>query len=212
METIPKTRNMIFQSPNCAAKNPASGAPIIEPIAFTNCEKLRKLEALSPAGVDINMGCPVKKALSHNWGVALMGNIGYASEVVSITRRHSGIPLSVKMRSGLSQNLSYLLEFMQAMESSGADWMTLHPRLQSQGRHHRAAWETIARARESVRIPVVGNGDVQTADLAKTIELTKRVGLKHIALKDVHLAMNSTPEQIQAAAAKVTVTLSLTGK
>ncbi len=127
-------------------------------------ESLRKLEALSPAGVDINMGCPVKKALSHNWGVALMGNIGYASEVVSITRRHSGIPLSVKMRSGLSQNLSYLLEFMQAMESSGADWMTLHPRLQSQGRHHRAAWETIARARESVRIPVVGNGDVQTAE------------------------------------------------
>ncbi len=126
-------------------------------------ESLRKLETLSPAGVDINMGCPVKKALSHNWGVALMGDIGTASEVVSITRRHSSIPLSVKMRSGLSQDLSYLLDFMQAMQSSGADWMTLHPRLQSQGRHHRASWETIARARDSVRIPLVGNGDVQTA-------------------------------------------------
>ena len=110
------------------------------------------------------MGCPVKKAISHNWGVALMGDIGYASEVVSITRRHAGVPISVKMRSGLSENLPYLLEFMQAMESSGADWMTLHPRLQSQGRRHRAAWETIARARESVRVPVVGNGDVQTAE------------------------------------------------
>jgi nifR3 family TIM-barrel protein len=127
-------------------------------------ESMKKLEALSPAGVDINMGCPVKKALSHNWGVALMGDIGYASEVVSITRRHAGVPLSVKMRSGLSENLPYLVEFIQAMESSGADWVTLHPRLQSQGRRGRASWETIARARESVKIPLVGNGDVQTAE------------------------------------------------
>jgi tRNA-dihydrouridine synthase B len=127
-------------------------------------ESLEKLEAISPAGVDINMGCPVKKALSHNWGVALMGDIGYASEVVAIARRHVPFPLSVKMRSGLSENLPYLLEFIRAMEGAGADWVTLHPRLQSQGRRGRASWETIARAREEVAIPLVGNGDIQTAE------------------------------------------------
>src|SRR6185436_11566160 len=51
-------------------------------------ESVRKLEAITPAGIDINMGCPVKQALSHNWGVALMGDIGYASGVVSMARRH----------------------------------------------------------------------------------------------------------------------------
>jgi len=127
-------------------------------------ESVSRLEAIAPAGIDINMGCPVKKALSHNWGVALMGDIGYASEVVSIARRHVAQPLSVKMRSGLREDPVYLLEFLQAMEASGADWVTLHPRLQSQLRRGRACWETIAKARGALRIPVVGNGDVQTAE------------------------------------------------
>ncbi len=127
-------------------------------------ESMRKLEPLSPAGVDINMGCPVKKALAHNWGVALMGDIGYASGVVAIARRHVSVPLSVKMRSGLSENLPYLIDFIQAMEASGADWLTLHPRTQAQNRRGRASWETIARAREAVAIPLAGNGDVQTAE------------------------------------------------
>ena len=127
-------------------------------------ESARKLQLLRPAGIDINMGCPVKKALSHNWGVALMGDIGYASEVVAIARREIAEPLSVKMRSGLSENLPYLIDFLQAMAGAGADWVTLHPRLQSQGRRGHASWETIATARRSVRIPVVGNGDVQTAE------------------------------------------------
>jgi tRNA-dihydrouridine synthase B len=147
----------------------AGGEPDLVPQLLANEERfiresLEKLEAISPAGVDINMGCPVKKALSHNWGVALMGDVGYASEVVSIARRHVRVPLSVKMRSGLSENLPYLLDFIAAMEASGADWVTLHPRLQSQGRRGRASWGTVARARESVRIPLVGNGDVQTVE------------------------------------------------
>ncbi len=136
-------------------------------------ESLRKLEAMSPAGIDINMGCPVKKALSHNWGVALMGDIGYAAGVVADARRCTELPLSVKMRSGLSENLPYLLDFVQAMEASGADWVTLHPRTQSQGRRGRACWETIARARGAVGIPLVGNGDIQTeADIWQILEAT----------------------------------------
>jgi len=127
-------------------------------------ESVKKLEAISPAGIDINMGCPVKQALSHNWGVALMGDIGYASGVVSMARRYVVQPLSVKMRSGLTENLPYLLDFIRAMEGAGADWVTLHPRIQPQGRRGRASWEAIGKARDAVRIPVVGNGDVQTAD------------------------------------------------
>ncbi|PYQ09195.1 MAG: hypothetical protein DMH00_13460, partial [Acidobacteria bacterium] len=64
---------------------------------------VRKLEVMAPAGIDINMGCPVKQALSHNWGVALMGDIRYAADVVAVTRCHVRQPLSVKMRSGLRE-------------------------------------------------------------------------------------------------------------
>jgi tRNA-dihydrouridine synthase B len=145
------------------------GEPDLIPQLLANEERfisdsVRKLEAISPAGIDINMGCPVKQALSHNWGVALMGDIGYASGVVAMARRHVVQPLSVKMRSGLSENLPYLLEFVHAMESAGADWLTLHPRIQPQGRRGRASWEAIARARAAVNIAVVGNGDIQTAE------------------------------------------------
>ena len=127
-------------------------------------QSVRKLEAIAPAGIDINMGCPVKQALSHNWGVALMGDIGYAAEVVRTARRHVSEPLSVKMRSGLTENIPYLLAFVKEMEESGADWVTLHPRIQPQGRRGRASWEAISKARDAVRIPVVGNGDIQTAE------------------------------------------------
>jgi tRNA-dihydrouridine synthase len=68
------------------------------------------------------------------------------------------------MRSGLTENLPYLVDFMKAMEDAGADWVTLHPRIQPQGRRGRASWEAIAHARDAVGIPVVGNGDVQTAE------------------------------------------------
>lgn len=124
---------------------------------------LDKLKSLSPAGVDINMGCPVSKVLKHNWGVALMGDIRYAEEVVKTARRLTSLPLSVKLRTGLKDDLAYLVEFVQMLEDAGADWVTLHPRLQAQHRKGRANWEYIGRVREAVRIPVVGNGDVQEA-------------------------------------------------
>src|SRR5258705_1658490 len=65
---------------------------------------LRKLERMQPSAIDINMGCPVTKALKHNWGVALMGDPAYAEEVVRTTVRHSRWPVSVKLRTGLSDD------------------------------------------------------------------------------------------------------------
>ena len=134
---------------------------------------LERLQAISPAGVDINMGCPVSKVLKHNWGVALMGDIRYAETVVRTTRRLTRLPLSVKLRTGLRDDLGYLIEFVQMLEAAGADWVTLHPRLQSQHRKGLANWEYIGRIREAVRIPVVGNGDVQEAcDVFRMLEET----------------------------------------
>jgi tRNA-dihydrouridine synthase B len=126
-------------------------------------KSMDKLMAIHPAGIDINMGCPVSKVLKHNWGVALMGDIRYAEQVVRQTRRSTQLPLSVKMRTGLSDDPAYLVDFARMLEEAGADWITLHPRIQAHHRKGTANWQYIARVREAVRIPVVGNGDVQEA-------------------------------------------------
>lgn len=130
---------------------------------------LRKLERMRPAAVDINMGCPVSKALKHNWGVALMGDPSYAEDVVRLTVKHSPWPVSVKLRTGLSDDPEYLLDFARMLEAAGAAWLTIHPRIAAQGRRGNPRWEYIARVRDAVRIPVVGNGDVQTVADALTL-------------------------------------------
>lgn len=115
-------------------------------------------------GIDINMGCPVKKALSHNYGVALMGDSAYAAEVVRMTVRSTSLPVSVKLRAGHSNDVPFLIDFVKGLEQAGASWVTLHPRTTEQKRRGKADWSQIRTVRESVRIPVIGNGDVQVAD------------------------------------------------
>jgi tRNA-dihydrouridine synthase len=127
-------------------------------------EAVARLAAWGAVGVDINMGCPVKKALRHNYGVALMGDASYAAEVVAMTVRNTKLPVSVKLRAGMQNDRSYLLKFARGLEESGASWITLHPRLAMDKRRGRADWEQISFLNAELQIPVVGNGDVQTAE------------------------------------------------
>jgi tRNA-dihydrouridine synthase len=111
------------------------------------------------------MGCPVKKALKHNYGVALMGDPGYAAEVVRMTVRNSGgVPVSVKLRAGLSNDVPFLLQFVRGLEEAGAAWVTLHPRVGHMQRRGAADWGQIRLVREAVGLAVIGNGDVQCVD------------------------------------------------
>jgi nifR3 family TIM-barrel protein len=131
-----------------------------EPIA----QSVAKLVDWGAAAIDINMGCPVKKALRHNYGVALMGDPEYAAEVVRMTVRHSPVPVSVKLRAGLQNDSDFLLRFTRGLEDAGAAWITLHPRVGPQQRRGAADWTQIRLVREALRIPVIGNGDVQCAE------------------------------------------------
>jgi tRNA-dihydrouridine synthase B len=124
-------------------------------------ESVRKLAAWGARGIDVNMGCPVNKALKHNYGVALMGDADYAAEVVRMTKRNSPVPVSVKLRAGLQNDEAFLLKFTRGLEEAGADWMTLHPRVGAMKRRGAADWRQIRLVRDHVQIPVIGNGDVQ---------------------------------------------------
>ncbi len=113
-------------------------------------------------GIDINMGCPVKKALKHNYGVSLMGDPDYAAQIVEMTVKNSTVPVSVKLRA--ENDFSYLHNFVQGLKDAGASWVCLHPRTAEQKRRGVADWSQITKLREAVDIPLIGNGDVQTAE------------------------------------------------
>jgi tRNA-dihydrouridine synthase len=125
---------------------------------------VKKLVDWGAEGIDINMGCPVQKALKHNYGVALMGDPEYAAEVVRMTVRHSTVPVSVKLRAGTEADFDFLHRFVLGLRGAGASWISLHPRTAAQKRRGNADWEQIRKLRELVDFPVVGNGDIQTAE------------------------------------------------
>lgn len=123
-----------------------------------------KLTEWGAHGIDINMGCPVNKALKHNYGVALMGDPAYAKEVVQMCVRNSNLPISVKLRATESGQSEDLLKFVNPLIEAGASWLTLHPRKGSQKRRGVADWSQIQFLKSRVSVPIIGNGDIQTAE------------------------------------------------
>ncbi len=147
-----------------------------EPQAIS--DSIKRLENWGAQGIDINMGCPVQKALKHNYGVALMGDAEYAAGVVKMATQSTKLPVSVKLRAAgvkgkTDGDFSYLVNFVQGLRESGASWICLHPRTAEQKRRGSADWSQIKSLRQAVDFPIVGNGDIQTAqDVYNMIEQT----------------------------------------
>lgn len=136
-------------------------------------KSIQRLKEWGAEGIDINMGCPVQKALRHNYGVALMGDPGYAAEVVSMAVGASDLPVSVKLRAGPQGDFVFLEKFVRGLRQAGASWVTLHPREGEQKRRGNADWTQIKRLRELLDFPIIGNGDIQVAeDVHRMLEET----------------------------------------
>ena len=142
----------------------------------------RAAEALTRDGryamLDINMGCPVPKIVGNGEGSALMRDPVQAAQIVKAVAQASHVPVSVKMRLGFEAGSESYLLLGQLAQESGAAMITLHARTRSQFYEGRADWRAIRRLRERVDIPVVGNGDVASAqDALRMMEETGCAGV-----------------------------------
>ena len=132
--------------------------------AATIAEAARIVEQLGADVVDVNMGCPANKVLKGCAGAALMGDPALARDVVARVRRAVAIPLTVKFRLGLDARRKNHLELGRICEGEGAAAVAVHGRTARQLFAGEADWCEIARLKQALTIPVIGNGDVTTAD------------------------------------------------
>lgn len=121
----------------------------------------KKLEKRGIAGIDINMGCPAPKVTKNSFGSALLNHPETAEKIVSFLSKAVKIPVSVKMRIGYSSyNEDKFVDFIKRMERAGALSLTIHGRTTKQGYSEKANFEPIYLAKSLLKIPVIGNGDI----------------------------------------------------
>ncbi len=124
--------------------------------------------------IDINMGCPAHKIVSNGEGSALMKDMAHASIIIEAVAKASSLPVSVKFRKGFSNDDINAVQFAKMSQESGAAMLTIHGRTREQMYSGCADWDIIARVKQAVTIPVIGNGDVFSGSDA--VEMLKRTG------------------------------------
>jgi len=117
-------------------------------------------ENFNPDFIDLNSGCPVPKVVKKNGGASLLRDIKLFSDILKAVVNAVSLPVTVKIRSGWHKNQWVDVDFAKEAESCGVSAITLHPRSQSMGFSGHSFWDRIALVKQSVSIPVIGNGDI----------------------------------------------------
>jgi len=141
--------------------------PIVVQIFGKNTESFtttaKKCEELGFDGIDINMGCPAKKVVKSEHGVALRKKPDLAFKLIESVVGATSLPVSVKTRLGWS-NAEDLIEFGKGVENAGASLLTVHGRTYTQGFSDHSDFESLYELKNQISIPVIGNGDITSLE------------------------------------------------
>ncbi|SDP57775.1 tRNA-U20-dihydrouridine synthase [Rhodoferax sp. OV413] len=151
-------------------------APIAVQIAGTDAAMMAEAAAYNVANgaqiIDINMGCPAKKVCNKWAGSALMQDeplaLAIVEAVVAACAPH-GVPVTLKMRTGWSQDNKNAVALARQFEQAGVQMLTVHGRTREQGYKGQAEYDTIAAVKAAVRVPVVANGDLTSPEKVRDV-------------------------------------------
>lgn len=128
--------------------------------------------------IDINMGCPAQKIVKNGEGAALLKDLPRARAIALAVVQAVNVPVTVKIRLGWNDRDIVAIELAKVLESVGVQMLTIHARTREQFYSGHADWEWIRRVKQTVSIPVIGNGDIlKPEDASRLIEQTECDGV-----------------------------------
>jgi tRNA-dihydrouridine synthase B len=119
-------------------------------------------DVFEPDFIDINFGCPVKKVVKRNGGSGCLRDLMLVRDVIRAVARSTHLPVTVKIRSGWSEDTRDAVGIALRCQDAGARALTLHPRTRTQMYAGNASWDEISQVVDALSIPVIGNGDIKT--------------------------------------------------
>ena len=162
------------------AEEPFFGAQIADRSPRTVAEGAKMAEERGARFVDLNCGCPIHAVAGRGLGAGLLQRPGRIGSLVEAMRRAVKVPVTVKLRSGWSEDKPNVSEAARICEESGAAALTIHARSREQRYTRAADWDLIGRVAAERSIPVVGNGDILTHYEAR--ERMARSGVSSVML------------------------------
>jgi tRNA-dihydrouridine synthase B len=121
-------------------------------------------DVFQPEFIDINFGCPVKKVVKRNGGSGCLKDMSLVQRIIRAVRDATHLPVTVKIRSGWSEEMRDPVSIALRCQDAGARALALHPRTRTQMFTGHAHWDEIAAVKQALSIPVIGNGDIRTAE------------------------------------------------
>ena len=134
-----------------------------DPVAMGEAAAL-VTDVFAPEFIDINFGCPVKKVVKRNGGSGCLKDPSLVTSVIKAVAAATHLPVTVKIRSGWSEEMRDPVGIALRCQDAGARALALHPRTRAQMYSGNARWTEIAAVADALEIPVIGNGDIKTAD------------------------------------------------
>jgi tRNA-dihydrouridine synthase B len=121
-------------------------------------------DVFQPEYIDINFGCPVKKVVKRNGGSGCLRDLDLVQQVIRAVIRGTHLPVTCKIRSGWNEEMRDPVAIALRCQDAGVKAIALHPRSRTQMYTGRAHWEEITAVKAALEIPVIGNGDIKTAE------------------------------------------------